>query len=113
MAKEIEETIFDHDLTEEETKILGFDYDDEEEYRKYRSPNSKLADLTLLYIHRGDWAKAKEYFKKISNREYKLNVWQIIIGDVFFNDEQMERARRLSEFFSDALQDVFSDQDIS
>ena len=62
-----------------------------------------MADLTKLYVHRGDLVKAKEYFKQISDRDYKFSILQILIGDVFYSEEEMERADRLSEFFEDAL----------
>ncbi len=97
------ETVFDHNLTEEEKEVLGFKYVNEERYRRLSSSDTVLADLTALYIHRGDLAKAKEYFKQISDREYKFSILQMLIGDVFYSEEELEEVRRLSEFFRDVL----------
>ena len=96
------ETVYDHNLTEEEREILGF-WESKEEYIRWLEKDEALADLTKLYIHRGDLAKAKEYFKQISDREYKFSILQMLIGDVFYSEEELEGARRLSEFFRDVL----------
>jgi hypothetical protein len=98
----IKETVHDHNLTEEEKRILGFD-DDKGEYLRWMSEDGALADLFRLYVHRGDLAKAKEYFKSISDREYKFQILQMLIGDIFHSEEELERARRLSEAFEDAF----------
>jgi hypothetical protein len=49
--------VYDHNLTDEEREKLGFSLT-EEEYRRFTSEDSALADLFCLYFHRGDWAKA-------------------------------------------------------
>ena len=69
----------------------------------WMTEDGALADLFRLYVHRGDLAKAKEYFKSISDREYKFQILQMLIGDIFHSEEELERARRLSEAFEDAF----------
>lgn len=96
------ETVHDHNLTDEERETLGFTMS-EEEYRRFSSEDGALADLFRLYVHRGDLAKAKDYFKRISDREYKFQILQMLIGDIFHSEDELERARTLSEAFEDAL----------
>jgi uncharacterized protein HemY len=74
LAKAIIETVYDHNLTDEERELLGFD-DNKEDYLKGLTEDGAFADLFRLYFHRGDWAKAKEYLKKIKDERYKHDIF--------------------------------------
>jgi uncharacterized protein HemY len=104
--RKLNETVHDHNLTDEEREILGFTMS-EEEYLQFTSEDAALVDLFRLYLHREDWAKAKEYFKRIKNKEYQFEIYHMTIGDCFFSDEEMEWARKFSEYFRDALAPEF------
>jgi len=100
------ETVYDHNLTDEEKKLLGIG-DNKEDYLKGLTEDGALADLFLLYFHRGDWAKAKEYLKKIKDERYKHEIFLIyaIGGCVITSEEEYQRRRKVSEYFWDAFDD--------
>jgi uncharacterized protein HemY len=100
------ETVYDHNLTDEEREKLGFSLT-EEEYRRFTSEDTALADLFRLYFHRGDWAKAKEYLKKIKDEAYKHDIFLIYAlgGCLIYSEEQAEWRRKVSEYFRDAFED--------
>jgi len=98
------ETVYDHNLTDEEREKLGFSLT-EEEYRRFTSENTAFADLFRLYFHRGDWAKAKEYLKRIKDKIYKREIFFMILGGCIIENEEEERWRRkVSEYFRDAFE---------
>jgi hypothetical protein len=98
--------VYDHNLTDEEREKLGFSLT-EEEYRRFTSEDSALADLFFLYFHRGDWAKAKEYLKRIKNESYKHEIFLLYAlgGCVITSEEEYQRRRKVSEYFRDAFDD--------
>lgn len=66
------ETIYDHDVTEQELNILYFDDPDtQDEYLVGLSQDSAYADLVSLYRMRGDDARAKSFLDRIQNRELR------------------------------------------
>lgn len=72
MAKKLE-TIFDHDVTKGELKLLtGFDDITLEGDLKNWSQQSHYALLFRLYGLRGNMEKAYEYANKIEDSEYRL-----------------------------------------
>jgi hypothetical protein len=98
--------VYDHNLTDEEREKLGFSLT-EEEYRRFTSENTAFADLFRLYFHRGggDWAKAKEYLKRIKNENYKREIFFMILGGCIIENEEEERWRRkVAEYFRDAFE---------
>ena len=98
------ETVYDHNLTDEERKKLGFSLT-EEEYRRFTSEETALADLFRLYFHRGDWAKAKEYLKRIKDKIYKREIFFMSLGGCIIENEEEERWRRkVAEYFRDAFE---------
>jgi len=99
------ETVYDHNLTDEEKKLLGIG-DNKEDYLKGLTEDGALADLFLLYFHRGDWAKAKEYLKKIKDESYKHEIFLIyaIGGCVITSEEEYQRRMKVSEYFWDAFE---------
>jgi hypothetical protein len=98
------ETVYDHNLTDEEREKLGFSLT-EEEYRRFTSEDTAFADLFRLYFHRGDWAKAKEYLKKIKDKIYKREIFFMILGGCIIENEEEERWRRkVAEYFRDAFE---------
>jgi predicted adenine nucleotide alpha hydrolase (AANH) superfamily ATPase len=98
--------VYDHNLTDEEREKLGFILT-EEEYRRFTSENTALADLFRLFFHRGDWAKAKEYLKKIKNESYKRDIFFLALGGcLIFSKEQAEWRRKAEEYFRDAFEDA-------
>jgi hypothetical protein len=99
------ETVYDHNLTDEEREKLGFSLT-EEEYRRFTSEETALADLFHLYFHRGDWAKAKGYLKKIKDENYKRDMFLIALGGcLIYSKEHAEWRRKASEYFRDAFDD--------
>jgi hypothetical protein len=52
------ETVYDHNLTDEEREKLGFSLT-EEEYRRFTSEDTAFADLFRLYFHRGTGLKLR------------------------------------------------------
>lgn len=99
------ETVYDHNLTDEEKKLLGIG-DNKEDYLKGLTEDGALADLFLLYFHRGDWAKAKEYLKRIKDKIYKREIFFMFLGGCIIENEEEERWRRkVSEYFWDAFDD--------
>jgi hypothetical protein len=99
----LKETVHDHNLTDEEKEKLGFTLP-EEEYRRFTSEDSALADLFFLYFHRGDWAKAKEYLKRIKDENYKRDIFVLALGGcLIYSEEQAEWRRKASEYFRDAF----------
>jgi hypothetical protein len=107
------ETIYDHGLTEEE-RLRWFGSEifypkTKEEYLqrlrgKYRNPKSILVsiwkDLFILYLRRGDWAKAKEYLIRIEDKKARwLIVFMATGADVL--TDQTERAR---DYFRDVCE---------
>jgi ATP/maltotriose-dependent transcriptional regulator MalT len=100
----LKETVYDHNLTDEERKELGFSLS-EEKYRRVVSEDGALADLFRLYFHRGDWAKAKEYLKRIKNKIYKREIFFTILGGCIIESEEEERWRqKVAEYFRDAFE---------
>ena len=99
------ETVYDHNLTDEEKKLLGIG-DNKEDYLKGLTEDGALADLFRLYFHRGDWAKAKEYLKKIKDERYKHDIFLIYAlgGCLIYSKEQAEWRRKVSEYFRDAFE---------
>jgi hypothetical protein len=98
--------VFDHNLTDEEKKLLGI-RGNKEDYLKWLTEDGALVDLFLLYFHRGDWAKAKEYLKKIKNESYKHDIFlaYVLGGCLIYSKEQAEWRRKVSEYFRDAFED--------
>jgi hypothetical protein len=98
--------VYDHNLTDEEREKLGFSLT-EEEYRRFTSENAALADLFRLFFHRGDWAKAKEYLKRIKNKFYKREIFFIALGGcIIENEEEAKWRRKAAEYFRDAFEDA-------
>ena len=98
------ETVYDHNLTDEEREELGFSLT-EEKYRRVVSEDGAFADLFRLYFNRGDWAKAKEYLKKIKNENYKRDIFLIALGGCLVFSEEEERWRKKAEkYFWDAFE---------
>ncbi len=106
------ETIYDHGLTEEERQWFLpeiFYPKTKEEYlqrlrERYKNPKSLLSriweDLFILYLNRGDWAKAKEYLTRIEDRKMRwLIVFMITGADVL--TDQTEKAR---DYFRDVCE---------
>jgi uncharacterized protein HemY len=107
------ETIYDHGLTEEERlRWFGpeiFYPKTKEEYlqrlrERYRNPQSILVsiweDLFILYLRRGDWAKAKEYLIRIEDKKARwLIVFMATGADVL--TDQTEKAR---DYFRDVCE---------
>ncbi len=66
------ETIYDHDVTEQELNVLYFgDPDSKDEYLAGLSQDSAYADLVTLYQMRGDDAQAEVFISRIQNRELR------------------------------------------
>jgi hypothetical protein len=104
------ETVYDHNLTDEEREKLGFSLT-EEEYRRFTSEETALADLFRLYFHRGDWAKAKEYLKRIKDENYKRDMFIIALGGcLIYSKEHAEWRRKASEYFRDAFEHSYPEQ---
>jgi TPR repeat protein len=102
--------VYDHNLTDEEKKLLGIE-DNKEDYLKGLTEDGALADLFFLFFHRGDWAKAKEYLKKIKNESYKRDIFFLALGGcLIFSKEQAEWRRKAAEYFRDAFEDGSSEQ---
>jgi hypothetical protein len=59
------ETIFDHNVTEEELVLLLGSVPDKEEYINGKSQESHYRTLYRLCLMRGDKAEAKKYFDKL------------------------------------------------
>jgi hypothetical protein len=98
------ETVYDHNLTDEERELLGFD-DNKEDYLKGLTEDGAFADLFRLYFHRGDWAKAKEYLKRIKDENYKRDMFIIALGGcLIYSKEHAEWRRKASEYFRDAFE---------
>lgn len=96
--------MYDHNLTDKEREKLGFSLT-EEEYHRFISVDTALADLFFLYFHRGDWAKAKEYLKRIKNENYKRDTFLIALGGCLVFSEEHERWRKKAEkYFRDAFE---------
>jgi len=66
------ETIFDHNLTEEELKTAAWGFS-KEEYKKEFGENQELHHSLIydLYLMRGDHKIAMEYFNKLSKKSQK------------------------------------------
>ncbi|MBO8152689.1 MAG: hypothetical protein H0Z30_09390 [Candidatus Marinimicrobia bacterium] len=66
------ETIFDHDITEEEVKILlDFTIDEAREFILTLSKDANIALIAELYALRKDFKKAEEYINKIEDEEFR------------------------------------------
>ncbi|NAZ31035.1 MAG: hypothetical protein GU354_07695, partial [Caldimicrobium sp.] len=75
--------------------------------RNLNSASGALVDLFLLYFHRGDWAKAKEYLKRIKNKIYKREIFFMALGGCIIENEEEEKWRRkAAEYFRDAFEDA-------
>jgi uncharacterized protein HemY len=106
------ETIYDHELTEEERQWFGPEIlypKTKEEYlqrlrERYRNPKSLLSriweDLFTLYFNRGDWAKAKEYLTRIDDKKLRWAIVFMITGADVLTD-QSEKAR---DYFRDVCE---------
>lgn len=77
------ETIYNHNITEEEKKYIGKDVFTEEEYKGLVDQDSAYSDLFCLYRFRGDMKKANEFRDKIEDEEYK---WGVGYRDIFTLD---------------------------
>jgi len=98
------ETVYDHNLTDEEKELLGFD-DNKEDYLKGLTEDGAFADLFRLYFHRGDWAKAKEYLKRIKDENYKRDIFLIALGGcLVFNEEEERWRKKADKYFWDAFE---------
>ena len=98
------ETVYDHNLTDEERELLGFD-DNKEDYLKGLTEDGAFADLFRLYFHRGDWAKAKEYLKRIKDQNYKRDIFFIALGGCLIMSEEEDKWRlKAAEYFRDAFE---------
>jgi len=98
------ETVYDHNLTDEEREKLGFSLT-EEEYRRFTSENTAFADLFRLYFHRGGWAKAKEYLKRIKDENYKRDIFLIALGGcLIFSEEERRWRKKADKYFWDAFE---------
>jgi 23S rRNA maturation mini-RNase III len=98
------ETVYDHNLTDEEKKLLGIG-DNKEDYLRGLTEDDALADLFRLYFHRGDWAKAKEYLKRIKDENYKRDIFFIALGGcLIMSEEEDEWRLKAAEYFRDAFE---------
>jgi hypothetical protein len=98
--------VYDHNLTDEEKKLLGI-RGNKEDYLKGLTEDGALVDLFLLYFHRGDWAKAKEYLKRIKNKIYKREIFFMALGGcIIKNEEETKWRRKAAEYFRDAFEDA-------
>jgi hypothetical protein len=96
--------VYDHNLTDEEKKLLGIG-DNKEDYLRGLTEDGAFADLFRLYFHRGDWAKAKEYLKRIKDKIYKREIFFMILGGCIIENEEEKRWRRkVAEYFRDAFE---------
>jgi hypothetical protein len=98
--------VYDHNLTDEEKKLLRIG-DNKEDYLRGLTEDDALADLFRLYFHRGDWAKAKEYLKRIKDKIYKREIFFMILGGciiIIENEEEERWRRKVSEYFRDAFE---------
>ena len=74
------ETIFDHNVSKEEmVRFVGpFNVEDAfvEGPSMYTSEDDANYALGILFSMRGDKEKAKQYFEKITNKEFLQILWQ-------------------------------------
>lgn len=76
------ETIFDHNVTDEEQKILFCSPYTKEEYLFLRrTSDSEYARIYRLYFIRNDHITAQKYLDKIKNQQFKFDT-QLV--DTFF-----------------------------
>ncbi len=66
------ETVFDHNITEEElSKLLYGDTESVEEYTQFLNQDGAYSDIAQLLRSRGDNDKALSYISLISNNELR------------------------------------------
>ena len=65
------ETIFDHNLTEEELKTAAWGFSKEEYLSEIKSQENHYLKIYYLYLSRNDRKTAMEYFNKLSERSQK------------------------------------------
>ncbi len=66
------ETIFDHNVTEEEVKLLlGLEISKERFMEWKLDKEANFSCIYRLYLIRGDKEKAKKYFDKLPDTEHK------------------------------------------
>ena len=109
------ETIYDHGVTEEERRqwfgIEIFYPKTKEEYlqklrERYKNPKSMLSriweDLFILYLKRGDWAKAKEYLTRIEDKKLRWTIVFIAAGGDVITDR--EWSNKVFDYFEDVCE---------
>lgn len=62
------ETIFDHNITEEELSELGISSEGRDDYEELLTPHAAFSDIADLYFLRGDESAGKKY-KKLAEKE--------------------------------------------
>jgi len=62
------ETIFDHNLTEEELKTAAWGFSKEEYLSEIKSQENHYLKIYYLYLSRNDQKTAMEYFNKLNEK---------------------------------------------
>ncbi|MCG8580457.1 MAG: hypothetical protein MI866_11095 [Bacteroidales bacterium] len=63
------ETVFQHNITQEEKKAIGISFPDEVAYLKIIGKETALFDLAFLYSYRKDIDKAEYYANKLPEED--------------------------------------------
>jgi len=58
------ESIFDHNISNEEFAVLFSSYKNKEDYLLYTNLFTRMIDIFCLYKYRGEYSKAQTYLKK-------------------------------------------------
>ncbi len=61
------ETIFDHNVTEQELEYLHIKHNNEREYKENLGDYKRLSDLYVLFTMRNDDLKAQQYAEELKH----------------------------------------------
>jgi len=73
------ETIFDHNVTEDELKwLLNYPYTQKEYLDLIGNTDDHLVHIAELYFHRGKKFKAKRYINKVTDQNLRNSFWRTV-----------------------------------
>ncbi|MCQ2196373.1 MAG: hypothetical protein MJZ60_02485 [Bacteroidaceae bacterium] len=72
------ETVFDHNMTEEENYLVASGFS-KELYTSIFCQDTAYQDIAFLYYHRNDAKKTKKYANKITDATLRAQFWRTIL----------------------------------
>lgn len=73
------ETVFDHNMTEDEKKLFSSFQFSKELYTSIFCQDTAYQDIAFLYYHRNDAKKTKKYANKITDATLRSQFWRTVL----------------------------------